>query len=540
MRDSMRRWAMVGVVTSAAWALTPACGRPSAPAAPAGEVPAAADSSTPRREGTRLERLRPSFADVDKLFTSLVERSHAPGMAWAVLLDGRLVHQGTAGLREVASKAPVDADTVFRIASMTKSFTALSILALRDGGKLALDDPAEKYVPELRDLEYPTADAPKITVRHLLSHSAGFPEDNPWGDRQLARTDAEMTEMLRRGFPFSTEPGTHYEYSNLGFAILGRIVSNVSGQPYAQYVSERILRPLGMSATTLEAAEVPAERRAHGYRWQDETWLEEPPLPDGAFGAMGGMLTSTKDLGTYVAFLMDAWPPRDDPDTGPVRRASVREMQQVWRMRPTTVRRTDDGRVDLSAGGYGYGLGIRQTCEFGAVVSHTGGLPGYGSVMTWLPDYGLGVIAMVNLTYTSGSAVANEALSLLVKDAGFAARQPTPSAALVEARDAVNRLIANWDDGLADRIAADNLFLDEGKGRRRRVLDQLREKHGACRPDADFDVENALRGQWTLICDRGAMLASITLAPTLPPTVQHLEVRTLEPGIATRQPTCRP
>ncbi len=540
MRDSIRGWATMGLVVCTVWATAAACGRPSTPPAPASQSPAAADSPTPRREGTPLERLQPTFADVDKLFASLVERSHVPGMAWAVLLDGALVHQGTAGVREVASKAPVDADTVFRIASMTKSFTALAILALRDEGKLALDDPAEKYVPELRGLEYPTTDAPKITVRHLLSHSAGFPEDNPWGDRQLARTDAEMTEMMRRGFPVSTEPGTHYEYSNLGFAILGRIVANVSGKPYATYVRERILTPLGMSATTLQAAEVPAERRAHGYRWQDEAWLEEPPLPDGAFGAMGGMLTSTKDLGTYVAFLMNAWPPRDDPDTGPVRRASAREMQQVWRMRPTTVRRTDDGRLDLSAGGYGYGLGIRQTCEFGAVVSHTGGLPGYGSVMTWLPEYGLGVIAMANLTYTSGSAVASEALSLMVKDAGLVPRQPTPSAALAEARDAVNQLVSKWDDDLADRIAADNLFLDEAKDRRRRALDQLREKHGTCRPDADFDVENALRGQWTLSCDRGALLASITLAPTLPPKVQHMEVRTLEPGTPTRQPACRP
>src|SRR5690606_12147529 len=165
------------------------------------------------------------------------------------------------------------------------------------------------------------------------------------------------------------------------------------------------------SATTLEAAEVPADRRAHGYRWQDEAWLEEPPLPDGAFGAMGGMLTSSKDLATYVAFLMDAWPPRDGPETGPVRRASVREMQQVWRMRPATVRRTDDGLLDLSAGGYGYGLGIRQTCEFGTIVSHTGGLPVYGSVMTWLPAYGRGRSGLANRTYTSGSAVPGEALS---------------------------------------------------------------------------------------------------------------------------------
>jgi CubicO group peptidase (beta-lactamase class C family) len=553
MRDSIRGWdrhagypgrspwlVLAGVVIGAVAMAAPACGRPSTPPAPTDQSPAATPPSAPRLEGTRLERLQPSFADVDKLFSALAERSHAPGMAWGVLLDGELVHHGAAGIREVTSKAPIDADTVFRIASMTKSFTALSILALRDDGKLALDDPAEKYVPELRGLEYPTADSPKITVRHLLSHSAGFPEDNPWGDRQLARTDEEMSEMLRRGFPFSTEPGTNYEYSNLGFAILGRIVSSVSGRSYADYVAERILRPLGLSATTLEAANVPAGRRAYGYRWQDEKWIEEPPLPDGAFGAMGGMLTSTNDLGRYVGFLMDAWPPRDEAETGPVRRASVREMQQVWRMRSTTVQRGADGRLDLSAGGYGYGLGIRQTCEFGRVVSHTGGLPGFGSVMTWLPDYGLGVIAMVNLTYTSGSSAANEALSLLVKAAGLSPRQPTPSPALVDAREAVNQLIAEWDDGLADSIAADNLFLDESKDRRRRAFDQLRDKHGACRPNADFDVENALRGQWTLTCDRGATLASITLAPTMPPKVQHLEVRTLEPGAPTRQPVCRP
>ena len=96
------------------------------------------------------------------------------------------------------SKAPVDADTVFRIASMTKSFTAMAILKLRDEGKLSLDDPAEKYVPEMKGLVYPTSDSPKITIRHLLSHAEGFPEDNPWGDQQLADTDEQLSAMIQR------------------------------------------------------------------------------------------------------------------------------------------------------------------------------------------------------------------------------------------------------------------------------------------------------------------------------------------------------
>src|SRR5947208_3053221 len=82
---------------------------------------------------------------------------------------------------------------------------------------LALDDPAERYVPELKSLQYPTSDAPRITIRHLLSHSEGLPEDNPWGDRQLADTDDQMSAMMRAGIPFANAPGLAYEYSNYGF-----------------------------------------------------------------------------------------------------------------------------------------------------------------------------------------------------------------------------------------------------------------------------------------------------------------------------------
>jgi CubicO group peptidase (beta-lactamase class C family) len=502
------------------------------------DSPQSAAAAAPPDARSRLARVEPAFADVDRLFRDLADRSHAPGMAWGIVLDGALVHTGAAGVRETASGSPVDASTVFRIASMTKSFTALSILLLRDQGRLSLDNPAEQYVPELRGLVYPTADSPKITVRHLLSHSEGFPEDNPWGDRQLARTDDEMSAMMRRGIPFSTSPGTAYEYSNFGFAILGRVVSNVSGQPYERFVREQILQPLGLTSTTLEAADVPTGRLPHGYRWQDNAWLDEPPLPHGAFGSMGGMLTSSTDLGRYVGFLMGAWPPRDEPDPGPVRRASVREMQQVWRPRPATVRRGDDGGVQLSSGGYGFGLGVRQTCEFDAIVSHTGGLPGYGSVMTWLPDYGVGVFAMVNLTYTSGSSAASDALSLIVRRAGLTPRQPAPSSALLEARAEVNRLLAEWDDDLAERLAAENLFLDESRDRRHRAIARLLAERGACRPDDAFDVENALRGQWTVRCDGGALLVAITLAPTMPPKVQALTVRPIEPGEPARQPAC--
>ncbi len=481
-------------------------------------------------DGSQVAALASAFPEIDRVVTEFTKREHIPGAAWGVILDGKLLHVGTTGVRELAPKSPVTADTVFRIASMTKSFTAMAILKLRDEGRLSLDEPAERYVPELKGLTYPATDAPRITIRHLLSHATGFPEDNPWGDQQLAATEDEFSAMMRRGIPFSNPPGVAYEYSNYGFAILGRIVANVSKMPYRDYVTRHVLAPLGMTATTLEPASVPPNRLAHGYRWEDDQWKEEPQLPDGAFGAMGGMLTSLNDLARYVGAYVGAWPPRDGPETAPISRASLREMQQVWRPALATVTRMASGAVQLNAGGYGYGLRVSQTCDFNHLVAHSGGLPGFGSQMRWLPEYGVGLIAMGNRTYTGWNGVLNQALDLLQKTGALRPRMATPSPALVKARDEVSRLVIEWDDSLADRLAAVNLFLDRSKDRRRREIADLRAKVGACRaPDQFTFVENALRGTWTLACERGNLDIAVTLAPTMPPAVQFLQVAPSRP-----------
>jgi CubicO group peptidase (beta-lactamase class C family) len=332
--------------------------------------------------------------------------------------------------------------------------------------------------------------------------------------------------MMRQGIPFSTAPGTAYEYSNYGFAMLGRIVAKVSGEPYARYVRTHVLEPLGMTATTLEPAAVPAAALARGYRWEDDTWKDEPPLPDGAFGAMGGMLTSTRDLAKYVGFLMAAWPPRDGPETGPIRRSSAREMQQVWRPSPATVTRdAATGAVRLNTGGYGFGLRVWQTCDLPHVVAHSGGLPGFGSHMRWLPEHGVAIVAMGNLTYTSWGRVVDQAVDRLARTGGLTPRVPVASPALIDARASVTTLIARWDDGVADRMAADNLYMDESRDRRRARLAEIVSRHGACRLDGDsLDAENALRGTWTMTCDRGWLRVSVTLAPTVPARVQYWSV----------------
>jgi CubicO group peptidase (beta-lactamase class C family) len=475
----------------------------------------------------RLTALRSAFPAIDSLVRAFVAQRRVPGYAFGIIVDGRLEHIVAAGISNVTTGARVDTGTVFRIASMSKSFAALAILQLRDEGRLELDAPAERYVPELATLRDATSDAPRVTVRHLMTHAAGFPEDNPWGDQQLDATEQAFSEMMRRGIPFSTVPGSQYEYSNFGFAILGRIVSNVAGMPYAQYLRERILAPLGMHATTLESADVDPARLAYGYRLQDGEWLLEPPLPDGAFGVMGGMLTTPADLATWVGYMLDAWPARDGEERGPLRRSSRREMQQIQRFSGASADARGNA-LTLTAGGYGYGLRVAQTCDLRAQVSHTGGLPGYGSIMTWLPEQGVGIIGLGSLTYTGWTATANQAIELLRATGGLQPREPQPSPVLLTRRAQVTRLVNDWTPALADTVAAMNLFRDESADRRAAQIASVRDAAGgACRDVGEFVAENALRGSWRLRCTRGDLAVRITLAPTEPAQVQFLSVTPL-------------
>jgi len=472
----------------------------------------------------RVAKLAAAFPEIDRLMTQFAERSRVPGIAYGVIIDGKVAHIGVHGLRDAGTNAPVDSVTVFRIASMTKSYTAAAILQLRDAGRLSLEDPAEKHVPELKSLRRPTSDARPITIRDLLTHSAGFPEDNPWGDQQLAATDAELAAMLTRGIPFSNTPGVAYEYSNLGFALLGRIVANVSGMTYDRYVTERIFHPLGMTSTYLQATAVPAARLAHGFRLQDDRWLEEPQLPHGAFGAMGGMLTSIADLSKWVAFMLDAWPPRDGADNAVLSRSSRREMQQVARYSGGSAVRSGDS-VTLSAGGYAYGLGVRQTCLFRISVAHSGGLPGFGSVMRWLPDHGVGIVALGNLTYTGWGGVVEQSLQAMARTGGLVAREPQPAPVLLTRQGQVTRLLTSWNAVLADSLAAMNLYLDQSKPRRQAAYEKIvAQAGGSCRPEGSIVAENALRGEWRLRCATGDLRVTITLAPTEPAGVQQLDV----------------
>jgi CubicO group peptidase (beta-lactamase class C family) len=471
-----------------------------------------------------LEQLVPR---IDAWFRDFAAEAHIPGMVWGIVRNGRLVHLGAYGERDLDSHRPVDADTLFRIASMSKAFTALAILKLRDQGRLSLDALAETYVPEMRRWRYPTTDSPRIRVRDLLSHVGGFVTDDPWGDRQQVLPEADFTRMLRAGVPFTRAPQGQFEYSNFGYALLGRIVTNVSGRPYRDYIEREIMRPLGMASTGYEVSAAPAERRALGYRWEDEAYVREPDMAHGAFGAMGGVQTSAGDYARWVAFLLAAWPPRDGAERGPVRRASVRELGQGLNF-PAVARRPGGTPDDCpQAAAYGMGMRVAVDCDLGLTLAHGGGYPGYGSFLLLLPERGVGIFAFANRTYAGPSAPVWQA-ALALHRAGLlpAHAQPVSEALAVNYAAAAAMYQAG---GLAPgqgRLAM-NFLMDRSIDNWAAEFARLKAQAGACRTDAPITATGALSGNFTWTCERARLQGQLLLAPTSPPTIQALRLRVM-------------
>jgi serine-type D-Ala-D-Ala carboxypeptidase/endopeptidase len=467
------------------------------------------------------------FAEVDRLVDTFVVGEPVPGVAYGVIVDGELVHTRGIGTADVGSNIIPHPDTVFRIASMTKSFTAATVLLLRDDGRLHLDDPAAMHVPELQGQRLPHAGAPAITLRHLLSMSGGFPGDDPWGDRQQDLDPDGFSSFLEGGQSFAFMPGTAFEYSNLGYAILGRVITNVTGLEYRDVVRSRVLEPMGMRSTGYDAAEFPSERLATGYVRRDDGFVEEPVVGYGSFASMGGLLSTVRDLARWVDGFARAYAPRDQDDH-PLSRASRLEMQQAYRMIEPELTWTSIAELPTAfVAGYGFGTFVRSDMELGTVVGHSGGYPGFGSHMRWHPASGVGVVVLGNRTYFPALKVSEQMLRALVRAEVTPIRRLAPSPALETARDAVERLLAAWDDDLAAATFSMNVDMDEPITRRRAAIERLRETHGPLhRSDEAAISDTPLHVEWWLDGDpgRGRVRVEITLDPQPVPKIQYLEL----------------
>lgn len=465
----------------------------------------------------RADKIKEILPELEALMAKYAKENNIPGIAYGIVVDNELVIASATGLLDVSQNIPAEITSAFRIASMTKSFTAMAIMDLRDKGKLALNDPVAKYIPEMSKLQYLTEDAPVIDIENLLTMTAGFPEDNPWGDRQLDESDQMLMELISDGISFANAPSFQFEYSNTGYAILGQIISKVSGQPYQEYIKENILLPLGMTHSYWEIDDVPKNRLAIGYRWEDEQWKKEPMLHDGSFGAMGGLITSIEDFSKYVSFHLSAWPVRNGIETGPIKRSSLREMQT-----PQFPRLNTNGDCAIMSG-YGFGLGIYQNCNGTKWVSHGGALPGFGSNYRFFPEFGIGIMAFCNLTYTTPWPLA-EIEDLLYEKGVMLPRKLPVSDILEKRKNQLVVLIQTGNKEVEESILAENFFLDSSKENRYAEYKAILTQAGEIKNVTAVKPGNQLRGSFMLEGENGDVHIFFTLTPEKEPKIQQLDI----------------
>lgn len=251
-----------------------------------------------------------AWTEFQQFYRQALAQHAIVGSSVALLRHGAIVARAHEGLRDRATTSPVDANTIFHWASITKTFTGIAIMRLRDEGRLTLDDPIVKYVPELRKASNPFGPMETITLRHLLSHSAGFRSGTwPWGGgEEWQPFEPPGWEQLAGMMPYTRvefAPGSKYQYSNPGLVFLGRVIEDVSGEPFETYIDKEILRPLGMTRTFFDRA--PSFLRAdrsHSYFVTDASLAEAPfDFDSGITVSNGGLNAPVDDMARYLAFL---------------------------------------------------------------------------------------------------------------------------------------------------------------------------------------------------------------------------------------------
>ena len=312
-----------------------------------------------------LAVVRPARADaVDDLMKAEMARQNIPGVALAVVKDGKLVKAAGFGLANVAEKTPVQAETVFRIASVGKQFIATGIMLLVEEGKLGLEDRLDKLIEDV-----PAAWA-ALTVRQLLSHTSGLVRESPGYLGGVRQPDINV---IRAAYPLPLQftPGEKYQYSNVGYFTLAEIMRRKSGMPWGDFVSARVFKPAQLNATTLTDQPTRGPR-AVGYAGKDGEWT---PVVDAiAVRPSGAFHSTVLDLARWDTLL----------DGDKVLKASSRA--EMWK--PTKL---NDGKF------YDYGLAWTVGTKGGrAVIRHGGSQSGFRTEFMRFPKDRVTVIVLAN------------------------------------------------------------------------------------------------------------------------------------------------
>ncbi len=339
----------------------------------------------------------------------LLDEFQVPGAIVAVAKDGELFYEKTFGYRDLEEGTPINLDTVFGIGSITKSFTCLAIMQLQEEGKLSVNDPVVKYLPEFRTPD--EAHTKAITIHHFMTHTLGLPplpslipamqrslEADPTAEellKQFAKYGNEPIDTFEQLMAYIGElkiellgpPGTQFSYSNDAFGLLGTIVERASGQSYESYIQEQILQPLGMDRSVFHVDELgeddnvamlytPKVKEGVRQVLRAPVWWDSPSMR-----AAGFLKASARDMLRYAELYRTG---------GSSHGATIISKESVAQMVEP------HARID-SVRSYGYGLGIVPFSEGHTLIQHTGGIKGVTAQMFIVPEAGLTGILLTNM-----------------------------------------------------------------------------------------------------------------------------------------------
>ncbi|MBI4220245.1 MAG: beta-lactamase family protein, partial [Chloroflexi bacterium] len=335
------------------------------------------------------EQLQAALPRIRASIDEALRQYRIPGAAAGIVLDGKLAWSEGFGVADLAAGGPPDSRTLFRVASITKTFTGTAIMQLRDEGKVRLDESVAVYIPEFRKTRARRGSIDQVTLRRLLTHHSGLASEAPfeyWETLDFPSLD-QVLESLPR-VEVVLERDRAFKYSNLAFALLGEVVSRVSGQAYEDHVSGRILKPLGLVSTTFALTDEQRSRFATGY--DADPFADRPVVakhePLRGLTAAGGLYSCVEDLARWISFQLSPYGnvPTVPGDSGVLAAATIREMHRPQILEP-------DWKT-------GYCLPWRAVRSGDRVyLNHGGGLPGHRTTIHFDPARRAGFILLTNL-----------------------------------------------------------------------------------------------------------------------------------------------
>jgi CubicO group peptidase (beta-lactamase class C family) len=399
-----------------------------AAALPLAAVPALAQDANPAQTFARLSDAE-LVKRVNAAIEQVVARPEAAGLSIAVARGDRIILERGAGAANLERNEAADANTIFRIGSLTKQFTAAAIMKLADQGKLSLDDPLAKYVPEF------DTGGRTVTIRQLLNHSSGVPNYTAqprFMTELIAKPDLKKQDVLDvvAGVPFDFEPGTGWRYSNTGYYLLGLVVEKASGRSYADFLQHELFEPLRLTHTLYDAGTAAVPGRALGYSvdpLSGTRHLASAVNMVGPFSA-GALASTAGDLLRWQIAL-----------TGGRAIAPASFEQMVG----STVKTGRGDAVD------GYGLIVDRMIGQ-RHIWHNGGIYGFNSVLSWFPDMGLRTAVLSNSEALPSEAVEAMIIQALTSEAGLT---PLRSAPQPGSEAALRAMIAGLASGSPDYAA---------------------------------------------------------------------------------------